>query len=124
MAPGGNPADPVVESQRGSKPPHRRFKTDNFQGGIQILVKRRSSDWVRLGRLPAHASWSSAMTIALLTFDRFVASLDAVQRQFFVAREAELERRDVAGFGACCQALGLLSELQSQAAHERLARQG
>ena len=64
------------------------------------------------------------MTIALLTVDQFVASLDAVQRQFFVAREAELERRYVAGFGACCQALGLLSELQSQAAHERLARQG
>ena len=64
------------------------------------------------------------MTIALLTFDRFVASLDAVQRQFFVAREADLERRHVASFGAGCQALGLLSELQAQAAHERLARQG
>ena len=64
------------------------------------------------------------MSIALLTFDRIVASLDAGQRQFFVAREAELERRYVASFGACCQALGLLSELQSQAAHERVARQG
>ncbi len=64
------------------------------------------------------------MSIALLTFDRFVTSLDAVQRQFFVAREAALERRYVADFGACCQALGLLSELQSQAAHERVARQG
>lgn len=64
------------------------------------------------------------MTIALLTVDQFVASLDAVQRALFVAREAKLERRYVAGFSACCQALGLLCELQSQAAHERLARQG
>jgi len=64
------------------------------------------------------------MTIALLTLEQFVASLDAVQREFFVAREAELERRYVASFGACCQALGLLSDLQSQSAHERMARQG
>lgn len=64
------------------------------------------------------------MTIALLSVDQFVASRDAVQRQLFVAREAELERRYLAGFGACCQALGLLCELQSQAVHERLARQG
>lgn len=64
------------------------------------------------------------MTIALLTVEQFVASLDAVQRPLFVAREADLERRHVASFGAGCQALGLLSELQAQAAHERLARQG
>jgi hypothetical protein len=64
------------------------------------------------------------MSVSLLTLEQFVASLDAVQREFFVAREADLERRYVASFGACCQTLSLLSDLQSRAAHERLARQG
>lgn len=64
------------------------------------------------------------MSIPLLSLEQFVASLDAAQREFFVTREHHLERGYVAGFGACCQAPSLLSDLQSQAAHERLARQG
>jgi hypothetical protein len=64
------------------------------------------------------------MSIPSLTFEQFVASLDPVQRAFFLARESAQERRYAAGFDACCKALGVFSALQSQATLERLARQG
>jgi hypothetical protein len=64
------------------------------------------------------------MSIPLLTLDLFVASLDPTQREFFLARESVHERRYAAGFDACCRALGVFSELQSQSTLERLARQG
>jgi hypothetical protein len=64
------------------------------------------------------------MSIPLLTLEQFVASLDAVQREFFLARESAHERRYAAGFDACCRALGVFSELQSQPTLERMAPQG
>jgi len=64
------------------------------------------------------------MSIPLLTLEQFVASLDPVQREFFLARESAHERRFMAGFDACCRALGVFSELQSQSTLERMARQG
>ena len=64
------------------------------------------------------------MSIPLLNVDLFVASLDPAQREFFLARELAHERRYAAGFDACCRALGVFSELQSQSTLERMARQG
>jgi hypothetical protein len=64
------------------------------------------------------------MSSPVLTLEQFVASLDPVQRAFFLARESAHERRYAAGFDACCRALGVFSELQSQATLERLAREG
>jgi hypothetical protein len=53
-----------------------------------------------------------------------VASLNPAQREFFLARESAHERRYAAGFDACCRALGVFSELQSQSTLERMASQG
>lgn len=64
------------------------------------------------------------MSISSLTLEQFVASLDPVQREFFLARESVHERRHAAGFDACCRALSVFSELQSQSTLERVARQG
>jgi hypothetical protein len=64
------------------------------------------------------------MSIPLLTLQQFVASLNPAQREFFLARESAHERRYAAGFDACCRALGVFSELQSQSTLERMASQG
>jgi hypothetical protein len=56
------------------------------------------------------------------TLDRFVASLTPAQRAFFLAREAEREKRYVALFAAASRVLNEASALVSDATHERLAR--
>lgn len=57
-----------------------------------------------------------------MTLEQFVDSLDARQRAFFLAREAELEDRYQKAFKAGCEVLGILGGLQGQAALERLER--
>lgn len=57
------------------------------------------------------------------TLDRFVASLTPTPCAFFLAREAERERRHVALFAAASRVLNEASALVGDATEERLARE-
>lgn len=63
------------------------------------------------------------MSKSIDTLDRFIASLSPAQRAFFLAREAERERRYLALFDASARALNEASALVGEATQERLARE-
>lgn len=63
------------------------------------------------------------MPTSIDTLDRFIASLSPAQRAFFLARDAERERRYLALLDASARVLNGASALVGEATQERLARE-